>query len=1323
MVRTVVIVVSVLTAAAVAAGIGVLIWWLVADHSDNGNGEIDNTWLEGIPNTAGFAEIPDIGKMFWWFFPSLASEASSRPLILWLDGVTGDPPSLLANFGMFGPFDFNLEKRNDSWVDDYNLLFVDAPLGTGFSTIASDVEIPGNLDTNTEHLLQALESFYARHEEFVDTPLYIVGQGYGAQLAMSLVLGLDKAENSTANLKGIVIGNGIISPAVALTKLGFYLEELGYIDGNGRAAIENFSNETTYLVSEGQLAEAYEKFLSLGEFVNEEAGAVAVNLGHIVEKVTYDSTTKDIFGQKKYLRDVTGFNVDFNTFMIERVAPALGISEPNFDSRREEVIQAFKDVFMRPAKNMVEEILENTNLTVTIYNGNLDAVSNTPGQLEWVDNLEWSGQGEFLISSRQTLIVNGLIEGYFRETDKLKFYWMNAAGVSVPLDSPVGMRRIVQRIVDSDGGNNGNGEDEDDNNGNGEDENDGNGEIDNTWLEGIPNTAEFAEIPDVGKMFWWFFPSLASEASSRPLILWLDGVTGDPPSLLANFGMFGPFDFNLEKRNDSWVDDYNLLFVDAPLGTGFSTIASDVEIPGNLDTNTEHLLQALESFYARHEEFVDTPLYIVGQGYGAQLAMSLVLGLDKVENSTANLKGIVIGNGIISPAVALTKLGFYLEELGYIDGNGRAAIENFSNETTYLVSEGQLAEAYEKFLSLGEFVNEEAGAVAVNLGHIVEKVTYDSATKDIFGQKKYLRDVTGFNVDFNTFMTERVAPALGISEPDFDSRREEVIQAFKDVFMRPAKNMVEEILENTNLTVTIYNGNLDAVSNTPGQLEWVDNLEWSGQGEFLISSRQTLIVNGLIEGYFRETDKLKFYWMNAAGVSVPLDSPVGMRRIVQRIVDSDGGNNGNGEDEDDNNGNGEDENDGNGEIDNTWLEGIPNTAEFAEIPDVGKMFWWFFPSLASEASSRPLILWLDGVTGDPPSLLANFGMFGPFDFNLEKRNDSWVDDYNLLFVDAPLGTGFSTIASDVEIPGNLDTNTEHLLQALESFYARHEEFVDTPLYIVGQGYGAQLAMSLVLSLDKAENSTANLKGIVIGNGIISPAVALTKLGFYLEELGYIDGNGRAAIEIFSNETTYLVSEGQLAEAYEKFLSLGEFVNEEAGAVAVNLGHIVEKVTYDSTTKDIFGQKKYLRDVTGFNVDFNTFMTERVAPALGISEPDFDSRREEVIQAFKDVFMRPAKNMVEEILENTNLTVTIYNGNLDAVSNTPGQLEWVDNLEWSGQGEFLISSRQTLIVNGLIEGYFRETDKLKLYWMNAAGVSVPLDSPVGMRRVVQRIVDN
>ncbi|KAJ8730911.1 hypothetical protein PYW08_002324 [Mythimna loreyi] len=450
MVKKIFIIGSAIAVAALLAGLGVLIWWLVTREDEppfsvrllkgEGIGEIDYT--------AAFTEIPLVGEVFWWFYPTIAfGNRYQRPIILWLDGVTGVPPSLWGNLGMFGPYDLNFERRPDSWINRYNLLFIDSPIGTGFSSPKTNDQIPKTAEENAEHLALTLESFYTEHEGYRDTPLYIFGQAHGAQLALALAAKLHQG-TTKYNLEGVVLGNAIISPALVMTKLGFYLEELGYIDANGRDAIETLSRETTQLVQDKKLEDAFDKFVSLGQFVNENAGATAVNLGNIVQKLTREPTTGDLFGQREYLRRALNNTQDYLDIMNTEVAKALGISNPTYDSGREDVIKAFKSSFMTPATEKVEYLLQNTSISVAIYNGNLDAVSNTPGQLEWVENLKWDGmQNNFLSAPRASIVVNRLVEGYYRNGTRLQFFWVNAAGQSTPLDNPAALNSILNRFV------------------------------------------------------------------------------------------------------------------------------------------------------------------------------------------------------------------------------------------------------------------------------------------------------------------------------------------------------------------------------------------------------------------------------------------------------------------------------------------------------------------------------------------------------------------------------------------------------------------------------------------------------------------------------------------------------------------------------------------------------------------------------------------------------------------------------------------------------------------------------------------------------------
>lgn len=90
----------------------------------------------------------------------------------------------------------------------------------------------------------------------------------------------------------MVLANAIVSPALALTKLGFYLEEMGYIDYVGRNSIEGLSTQITSLVDQQRFMEAFFLFLGLEDFVNVEGETEAINLGNIVEKLTRTTNTK-----------------------------------------------------------------------------------------------------------------------------------------------------------------------------------------------------------------------------------------------------------------------------------------------------------------------------------------------------------------------------------------------------------------------------------------------------------------------------------------------------------------------------------------------------------------------------------------------------------------------------------------------------------------------------------------------------------------------------------------------------------------------------------------------------------------------------------------------------------------------------------------------------------------------------------------------------------------------------------------------------------------------------------------------------------------------
>ncbi|KAG0298766.1 hypothetical protein BGZ96_007641 [Linnemannia gamsii] len=77
-------------------------------------------------------------EMFYWFFPALKPKVKDPPLIIWLQGGPG-ASSMIGLFYETGPIhvteNFKLTRSNITWANEYSMLFVEQPVGTGYSFV------------------------------------------------------------------------------------------------------------------------------------------------------------------------------------------------------------------------------------------------------------------------------------------------------------------------------------------------------------------------------------------------------------------------------------------------------------------------------------------------------------------------------------------------------------------------------------------------------------------------------------------------------------------------------------------------------------------------------------------------------------------------------------------------------------------------------------------------------------------------------------------------------------------------------------------------------------------------------------------------------------------------------------------------------------------------------------------------------------------------------------------------------------------------------------------------------------------------------------
>ncbi|KAI4315088.1 hypothetical protein L6164_027934 [Bauhinia variegata] len=171
----------------------------------------------------GLGEHEDV-QLFYYFVES-ERNSSEAPLMLWIAGGPGCS-ALCGLWLEIGPLRFNMVKYNGSlptfsvnphsWTKVSSIIFVDAPVGTGFSYSRSYQGYKVTDKTHAHHCHSFLRKWLVNHPRFARNPVYIGGDSYSGKLVPIVTKYISDAneagETPKINLKGYVVGNPVTDP-------------------------------------------------------------------------------------------------------------------------------------------------------------------------------------------------------------------------------------------------------------------------------------------------------------------------------------------------------------------------------------------------------------------------------------------------------------------------------------------------------------------------------------------------------------------------------------------------------------------------------------------------------------------------------------------------------------------------------------------------------------------------------------------------------------------------------------------------------------------------------------------------------------------------------------------------------------------------------------------------------------------------------------------------------------------------------------------------------------------------------------------------------
>ncbi|GJX22123.1 serine carboxypeptidase-like protein 51 [Tanacetum coccineum] len=403
----------------------------------------------------GYVEVRPKAHMFWWYYKSpyrTKDPNNPWPIILWLQGGPGASGVGTGNFEEVGPLDSFLKPRNSTWLTKADLLFVDNPVGTGYSYVEDKELLVKTDEEAATDLTTLLIEIFNRNETLQKNPLYIVAESYGGKYAVTLGLSALKAiqdKKLKLILGGIALGDSWISPEDFVVTLpdplalhepfgvswAPLLKYVSRIDDNGFAEANSLVDKIKQQIATGKWKAATDTWGDLEGVITTNSNSVDFYnflldsgmdpVSMIATELVRQTPRKRYSRYLDSLRTSPGENGNLGLLMNGAIRKKLGIIPDSVEWGGQ--------------SGLVDELL---NKGV-----NLDVICATKGTEAWVEKLKWEGLKTFLSIDRIPLYCGDekITKGFTKSYRNLHFYWILEAGHFVPVDQPC----IALDMVDS----------------------------------------------------------------------------------------------------------------------------------------------------------------------------------------------------------------------------------------------------------------------------------------------------------------------------------------------------------------------------------------------------------------------------------------------------------------------------------------------------------------------------------------------------------------------------------------------------------------------------------------------------------------------------------------------------------------------------------------------------------------------------------------------------------------------------------------------------------------------------------------------------------
>ena len=383
----------------------------------------------------GFINVTDQGDdLFYWLFKSRNDKAND-PLVFWLTGGPGCS-SALAVFTENGPFtvgnDSNLIHNAYSWNEQANLVFVDQPVGTGFSK-GSILDYATSEEVIASDFYVFLKGFLERFPEYIRRPIFITGESYAGHYIPAISAYIYSQNNTDVNLAGLAIGNGWVDPYLQYPQYNTFALENDLIGKTQSILLDGAFKVCQGLIDTGVWLVAMEACQLAVTTILGFPLAPRFNVYDIRKQCDYPPLCYDFSPVENFLKRAD-------------VIESLGVQGRTWESCNMVVHTALLGDWVTDLSDKVAYLLNN-GVNILVYSGDKDFICNWRGGEAWTKAVNWTHGEEFANASYVEWKEGANKYGEMKQVENFVFLKVYDAGHMVPLDQPEAALDMLTRFL------------------------------------------------------------------------------------------------------------------------------------------------------------------------------------------------------------------------------------------------------------------------------------------------------------------------------------------------------------------------------------------------------------------------------------------------------------------------------------------------------------------------------------------------------------------------------------------------------------------------------------------------------------------------------------------------------------------------------------------------------------------------------------------------------------------------------------------------------------------------------------------------------------